>query len=142
MQVLEWSDSMNKIIFPVILAILLSTFSAGAYATRLVEEPNVPDDSGNTPPTDWGTEAGDTQSEGATSFDFSNGDKGCDTNHQNCRHLANHDSNKGNKQNNDTPMTKLVNNLPNGCMIVKGPTSIERVAGIRTTIEITCEGSK
>ena len=37
-------------------------------------------------------------------------------------------------------MTKLINKLPNGCMVVKGPTTTERVAGIRTTVEITCEG--
>lgn len=113
-----------------------STIPARAYATTLVEEPNVPDDSGNTPPTDGGTEQRDTDHEGGT-VDFNNGDKGCDNDHHNCQHVAKHNSNK---DNNDTPMTKLINKLPDGCMVTKGPTTVERVAGIRTTVEITCEG--
>jgi hypothetical protein len=119
------------------LATLLGSFSVNVYADDFVDEPNVPDESvpiGGS----GGTEARDTQSEGATSFDFNNGDKGCDTNHHNCQHVANHGNNK--KSSNETPMTKLINKLPNGCMVVKGPTTTERVAGIRTTVEITCEG--
>jgi hypothetical protein len=124
---------MKLIIMGPILAVLL--LSGVPVFADLVEEPNVPDDpvpiggSG-------GTEERDTNQEGGT-VDFKNGDKGCDNDHHNCQHVAKHNSNK---DNNDRPMTKLINKLPDGCMVIKGPTTVERVAGIRTTVEITCEG--
>jgi hypothetical protein len=83
-----------------------------------------------------GTQARDTDHEGGT-VDFNNGDKGCDNDHHNCQHVANHGNNKNS---NETPMIKLINSLSEKCMVVKGPTTTERVAGIRTTVEITCEG--
>jgi hypothetical protein len=117
------------------LAILLAFSVSGKVLAEedFMNEEDTVDDQ-----TDAQRNADATEKESATSFDFNNGDKGCDTNHHYCQHVANDGNNK--KSSNETPMTKLINKLPNGCMVVKGPTTTERVAGIRTTVEITCEG--
>jgi hypothetical protein len=109
------------------LAILLAFSVSGKVLAEedFMNEEDTVDDQ-----TDAQRNADATEKESATSFDFNNGDKGCDTNHHNCQHVANHGNNK--KSSNETPMTKLINKLPNGCMVVKGPTTTERVAGIRT----------
>jgi hypothetical protein len=120
-----------------ILATLLGSTSVNVYAEE--DFMNEEDAVDNVPiGGSGGTETRDTDQEGGT-VDFNNGDKGCDNDHHDCQHVAKHNENKK-SGNSDTPMTKLINKLPNGCMVVKGPTTTERVAGIRTTVEITCEG--
>jgi hypothetical protein len=132
-----------KLLGPIILvtlAIFLGIFSSGRVFAQNSDDFLNEEDAHDDVPIggSGGTEQRDTNQEGGT-VDFNNGDKGCDNDHQNCKHVANHGSNNQ-ASNSDTPMTKLINNLQNGCMVVKGPTTTERVAGIRTTVEITCEG--
>lgn len=124
---------------PILLLLLVSTVPRvlAQNSDDFMNEEDAVDDHPSVPiGGSGGTEDRDTQSEGATSFDFNNGDKGCDTNHQHCKQVAHH----GSTSNNETSMTKLINSLSDKCMVVKEPTSVERVAGIRTTVEITCEG--
>jgi hypothetical protein len=73
------------------LAILLAFSVSGKVLAEedFMNEEDTVDDQ-----TDAQRNADATEKESATSFDFNNGDKGCDTNHHNCQHVANHGNNK------------------------------------------------